>query len=82
MDFLTGKEVAGIRRDLRNGEAMQEAGKTGFERKLLGGLGKDMEETLERPDRSRDRKIARRYAKRKRLAVWKENLRRIFRGKG
>ena len=25
MDFLTGKEVAGIRRDLRNGEAMQEA---------------------------------------------------------
>lgn len=80
MDFLTQQEVSGIRQDIRHGEAKQFAEKNEFERKLLGGLGQDMEETLEHPDNKRDEKFAKKYTKKKKHRVWKENLMRIFGG--
>ena len=80
MDFLTQQEVSGIRQDIRHGEAKQFAEKNEFERKLLGGLGHDMEETLEHPDNKRDEKFAKKYTKKKKRRVWKENLMRIFGG--
>lgn len=78
MDFLTQQEVSGIRQDIRHGEAKQFTEKNEFERKLLGGLGADMENTLEHPERQKSVKFAKKINKRKRLAIWKENLKKIF----
>ena len=80
MDFLTQQEVSGIRQDIRHGEAKQFAGKNEFEKKLLGGLGQDMEETLEHPDKKKDVKFAKKYTRKKKRRVWKENFMRIFVG--
>lgn len=80
MDFLTQQEVSGIRQDARHGEAKQFAEKNEFEKKLLGGLGQDMEETLEHPDKKKDDKFAKKYIRKKKRRVWKENLMRIFVG--
>ena len=53
MDFLTQQEVSGFRQDMKHGEAKQIAEKTEFEKRLLGGLGEDMEETLEHPEKQK-----------------------------
>jgi len=78
MDFLTQQEVSGFRQDMKHGEAKQIAEKTEFEKKLLDGLGVDMEDTLEHPERQKSVKFAKKINKRKRLAIWKENLKKIF----
>ena len=78
MDFLTQQEVSGFRQDMKHGEAKQIAEKTEFEKRLLGGLGEDMEETLEHPEKQKSVKFAKKINKRKRLAIWKENLKKIF----
>ena len=80
MDFLTQQEVSGIRQDARHGEAKQFAEKTEFERKLLGELGEEMEKELENPDTKRNKEFAKKYAKKKKRRVWRENLMRIFGG--
>lgn len=81
MDFLTQQEVSGFRQDMKHGEAKQIAEKTEFEKRLLGGLGEDMEETLEHPEKQKSVKFAKKITKRKKLAIWKENLKKIFGGK-
>ena len=78
MDFLTQQEVSGFRQDMKHGEAKQIAEKTEFEKKLLGRLGEDMEETLEHPERQKSVKFAKKITKRKRRTIWKENLKKIF----
>ena len=78
MDFLTQQEVSGFRQDMKHGEAKQIAEKTEFEKRLLGGLGEDMDETLEHPERQKSVKFAKKITKRKRRAIWKENLKKIF----
>jgi hypothetical protein len=80
MDFLTQQEVSGIRQDIRHGEAKQFAEKNEFERKLIGGLGEEMEKELENPDTKRNKEFAKKYTKKKKRRVWKENLMRIFGG--
>lgn len=79
MEFLVRKEVSGFRQDIRQGEAKQVAEKTEFEKKLLGGLGDEMENTLEHPETvKKQRKTARKFIKKKRFSVWGENFRKIF----
>jgi hypothetical protein len=80
MDFVTQQEVSGIRQDIRHGEAKQFAEKNEFERKLLGGLGEEIEKELENPDTKRNKEFAKKYTKKKKRRVWKENLMRIFGG--
>ena len=80
MDFLTQQEVSGIRQDIMHGEAKQISEKTEFERKLLDGLGEEMKNELENPDTKRNKEFAKKYAKKKKRRVWKENLMRIFGG--
>lgn len=80
MDFLMQQEVSGIRQDIRHGEAKQFAEKNEFERKLLGELGEEMEKELENPDTKRNKEFAKKYTKKKKRRVWKENLMRIFGG--
>ena len=78
MDFLTQQEVSGFRQDMKHEEAKQIAEKTEFEKKLLDGLGADMENTLEHPERQKSVKFAKKINKRKRRAIWKENLKKMF----
>ena len=79
MDFLTRREVSGIKQDVRNGVAKQTAEKTIFEKKLLDGLGSEMEDALEHPEKSKkDIRFAKKANRKKRLTVWKENLRKIL----
>lgn len=80
MDFLTQQEVSGIRQDIRHGEAKQFAEKNEFERKLFGEFGEEMEKELENPDTKRNKEFAKKYTKKKKRRVWKENLMRIFGG--
>ena len=80
MDEKTAKEVSGFKQDLVLGSMKVAADKESFEKKLLNDLGKDMEETLEHPDLKREMKFAKKYNRKKRRAIWKENLKRIFGG--
>ena len=80
MDFLTQQEVSGFRQDIKHGDAKQIAEKNEFERKLLGGLGEEIEKELENPDTKRNEEFAKKYTKKKKRRVWKENLMRIFGG--
>ena len=78
MEFLVRKEVSGFRQDIKQGEAKQVAEKAEFEKRLLGGLGEDMEEILEHPEKQKSVKFAKKITKKKRTAIWKENFRKIF----
>lgn len=80
MDFLTQQEVSGFRQDIKHGDAKQIAEKTEFERKLLSGLGEEIDKELENPDTKRNKEFAKKYTKKKKRRVWKENLMRIFGG--
>lgn len=77
MDFLTQQEVSGFKQDIKHGDAKQVAEKTEFEKKLLDGLGADMENALEHPERQKSVKFAKKITKRKRWAIWKDNLKKI-----
>ena len=77
MDFLTQQEVSRLKQDIKHGDAKQVAEKTEFEKKLLDGLGADMENALEHPEKQKSVKFAKKITKRKRWAIWKENLKKI-----
>ena len=79
MDFLMQKEVSGLKQDIKHGEAKQAAEKSEFEKKLLGGLGDDMEDLLEHPEKSvKYVKYAEKTNKQKKKNRFKENLKKIF----
>lgn len=80
MDFLIQQEVSGFKQDIKHGDAKQIAEKTEFERKLLSGLGEEIDKELENPDTKRNKEFAKKYTKKKKRRVWKENLMRIFGG--
>lgn len=80
MDFLTQQEVSGFKQDIKHGDAKQIAEKNEFERKLLSGLGEEIDKELENPDTKRNKEFAKKYTKKKKRRVWKENLMRIFGG--
>lgn len=80
MNKKTAKEISGFKKDLILGTIKQSAEKESFEKKLLNDLGKDMEETLEHPDLKKDIKFAKKYNRKKRWAILKENIKRIFGG--
>ena len=77
MDFLTQQEVSGFKQDIKHGDAKQVAEKTEFEKKLLDGLGADMENALEHPEKQKSVEFAKKITKKKRWAIWKENLKKI-----
>ena len=79
MDFLTIREVKGLKQDMQAGQAKQSAEKFMFEKKLNDGLGAEIEDTLEHPEKvKKDIKFAKKYTRKKRWALWKENLGRIL----
>ena len=81
MDFLMEQEVKGFTQDLKHSTAKQNTDKVMFEKKLLEGLGSEMEEEIKNPKSkvaARKENLARKLNKKKRQTVWRENLRRIF----
>ena len=81
MDFLMEQEVKGFGQDFKHGIAKQDADKLMFEKKLLEGLGEEMEEEIKNPKSKlpvKKQKIARKLNRKKKWAVWKENLRKIL----
>ena len=79
MDFLTQQELSGIKQDTQNGLAMQETGKMDYERKLREGLGQEMNDVLEHPEKAvKYVTFAKKYEKKKKSKRWKENLRKIL----
>lgn len=79
MDFLTRMEVSGFKQDLEAGQSKQSTDKYLFEKKLLGGLGDEMEDMVEHPEKFQHNiKFAKKANRKKRWTVWKENFRRIF----
>ena len=51
MDFLTKKEIEGLKQDIKAKEIAVEADKYVFETKLLNGLGESMMEELKNPSK-------------------------------
>ena len=49
MDFLTKKEIEGLKQDIQSKEIAIEADKYMFEHKLLNGLGESMMNELKNP---------------------------------
>ena len=49
MDFLTKKEIEGLKQDIQSKEIAIEADKYMFENKLLNGLGESMMNELKEP---------------------------------
>ena len=79
MDFLTQQELSGIKQDAQHGMAMQEAEKMEYERKLREGLGQEMNDVLEYPEKAvKYVKFAKKYEKKKKTKRWKQNLRKIL----
>lgn len=80
MDFLTKQEVSGMRQDIKHGAAKQLVEAATFEKKLLEGMGEEMEKELANPNEKRNKEFAKKYTRKKKWRVWKENLIRIFGG--
>ena len=81
MDFLTQQEVRGFGQDLKHGTAKQNADKIMFEKKLLEGLGNEMEEEIKNPQNKtaeKKAKLAKKLTRKKRWTIWKENLLKMF----
>ena len=81
MDFLIEQEVKGIAQDAKYSIHKQDTDKMLFEKKLMEGLGSEMEEELKNPTSkavARKQNLARKLSRKKRRAVWRENLRKIF----
>lgn len=82
MDFLTQQEVKGIRQDLKNGQARLDVEKMEFERKLNETYAQEIEEMKEDPDKFANhmkyKDFAKKYEKKKKKSMWKENLKKIF----
>ena len=80
MDFLTKQEVSGMRQDIKHGAAKQLVETATFEKKLLEGMGEEMEKELANPNEKKNKEFAKKYTRKKKWRVWKENLIRIFGG--
>ena len=81
MDFLSQNEIGGFKQDIKHGEAKQMAEKLAFEKKLLEGLGDEMIDEIEHPEKKKEKdKFAKKYTKEKRRTTIKENLKKIFGG--
>ena len=81
MGLLEQKEVAGFKQDIKLGQAKQMVEKASFEKKLLEGLGAEMEDVLEHPEKRKEMdRSAKKYIRKKRFAAFKENIRKIFVG--
>ena len=79
MDYLAQEEVRGMRQDLQHASAKELADKTIFEKKLLEGMGEEIKETLEHPEKTNEnKKFAKEYTKKKKRAIWKENIRKML----
>ena len=74
MDFLTQQEVSGFKQDIARGKAKQDTEKIAFEKKLLNGLGNDMENRLEHPEKANDVNFAKKYTRKKKKSIWIENF--------
>jgi hypothetical protein len=82
MDFLTQQEISGFKQDAQHGQSLLESGKDTYRRKIEGGLGEEMKMALESPEQAeQNRRFAKKYNKKKKWALWKENWKRIFTGK-
>ncbi len=80
MGFLMQKEVSNFKQDIKNGSAKQIAEKEAFKKKILDGMGEEMKKALEHPDKKKEIKFAKKYSRKKRWTIWKENFKRIFEG--
>ena len=80
MDFLTKQEVSGMKQDIKHGVAKQLVETATFEKKLLEGMGDEMEKELANPNEKRNKGFAKKYTRKKKWMIWKENLIRIFGG--
>lgn len=49
MDFLTKKEIEGLKQDIQSKDIAVEADKYAFEAKLLNGMGEEMMNELKNP---------------------------------
>lgn len=79
MDHLTEQEIRGIKQDLKHAAAKEIAEKTVFEKRLLEGLGDEIVDTLEHPEKNdENQKFAKEYTKKKKRAIWKENIKKIL----
>ena len=79
MDFLTQQELSGIKQDVQNGMAMQEAEKLEYERKLRESMGQEMKDMLEHPEKFEKYVVyAKKAQKNKKARKWKENLKKIL----
>ena len=81
MDFLRQREVLEFKNDLKNNSAKQNTEKYAYERKLLEGLGEEMEDALDNPEIYKENaKVAKEYQRKKKWATIKENWKKIFGG--
>ena len=81
MDFLMNEEIRGFAQDYKNGNSKQTTDKILFEQRLLDGLGEEMDQEINNPDSkllSKKKKIADNLNRKKRWAIWKENLLKIL----
>lgn len=81
MDYLTEQEVKAFKQDVQHGVAKQTAEKIMFEKRLLDGLGEEMEEELKNPTSkvvARQQNLARKLNNKKRRAIRRENFRKIL----
>ena len=79
MDFLMQQELNGIRQDANHDAAKQEADKMAFEKKLLTGMGDEMKDLLEHPEKfEKYVTYAKKAQRKKRRNKLRENLKKIF----
>ena len=81
MDLLTEQQVKGFTQDVAHGEAKQNIEKMMFEKRLLGGLGEEMEDELNNPKSrmvAKKKKTTKKLVRKKKWVVWKENFKRIL----
>ena len=81
MDFLMNEEIKGFTQDYKNSNSKQTTDKILFERKILDGLGEEMVQEINNPDSKllmKRKKIADNLNRKKRWAIWKENLLKIL----
>lgn len=79
MDFLIEQELKGIAQDVKYSTNKQDTDKMLFEKKLNEGLGEEMKDLLEHPEKFQKYVVyAKKTQKRKRRNKLKEILKKIF----
>lgn len=82
MDLITRKEIDKLNGDKETIRQELDVDKMMFQRKLMGSLGKEIDEALENPPK-RSIITGIKYRMKRRLTIWKENreLRKLIRNK-